>query len=132
MAKAEFYFSTGKRKTSVARVKLTFGDGTILINNVPLRDYFRGIERFQSEVNEPLLVTKSTNKYNVTVNVKGGGIKGQAEAIRHGIARALAQIDDKMKKVLRQKGLLTRDPRMVERKKPGRPKARKSFQFSKR
>jgi small subunit ribosomal protein S9 len=124
--------ATGRRKTSIAQVRLIpNGQGKVVINAKPMEEYFRGYDRQLQTVVSPL--NKAEQKgYDVSVKVVGGGLTGQAEAIRHGLARALARIDDKFKKIMRKEGFLTRDPRMVERKKPGQPKARKRFQYSKR
>jgi small subunit ribosomal protein S9 len=127
-----FYWGLGRRKTSVARVKLVAGKGIISINKMKDQDYFKGLDRYIEDIKAPLNVTKTLNKFDIKVNVKGGGVTGQAGAIQLGIARALSLIDEANHKMLRNAGMLTRDPRMVERKKPGKPKARKSFQFSKR
>lgn len=122
---------TGRRKTAVARVYLKSGSGIITINRRKFEDYFKNpVHRMIIET--PLLVTQTRQKFDISVNVKGGGISGQAGAVRHGIARAILQSNPELKSKLRQEGLLTRDAREVERKKPGRPKARKRFQFSKR
>ncbi|MBI5245163.1 MAG: 30S ribosomal protein S9 [Elusimicrobia bacterium] len=124
--------ATGRRKTSVAQVRLIpNGVGKILINAKPAEEYFRGHDRHLAALRSPLDKTEQKT-YDVTVKVNGGGVTGQAEAIRHGLARALAQVEDRFKKIMRKEGLLTRDSRMVERKKPGQPKARKRFQYSKR
>lgn len=121
----------GRRKTSVARVYLQEGNGEIYINGRELKDYFTtGV--LQYKVEQPLAITGTKGKYNVDVKVFGGGITGQAEAIRLGISRALCDIDADFRTQLKPEGLLTRDPRMVERKKYGQKKARKKFQFSKR
>ncbi|MCK5533629.1 30S ribosomal protein S9 [bacterium] len=125
-------WGVGRRKNAVARVRILPGKGKITINKKLLDVYFLGHEGLKIRVVEPLELTKMINKFNVFVNVKGGGISGQSGAIKHGLSRALAQLDEKTKKVLRKEGFLTRDSRMVERKKPGMPKARKKFQFSKR
>ena len=121
----------GRRKTSVARVYVQPGKGLIKVNNRELNDYFRS-EILQTTVKQALTAVKLESNYDVRVNVEGGGVKGQAEAIRLGIARALVKINDETRAPLRKEGLLTRDSRMVERKKPGRRKARRKFQFSKR
>jgi small subunit ribosomal protein S9 len=121
----------GRRKTSIARVYLTEGEGKITINGKDYTTYFP-IAVLQYKVQQPFKLTDTTNKYNVSVNVKGGGITGQAEAIRLGISRSLTQINEEYKPLLKAEELLTRDPRMVERKKFGQKKARKKFQFSKR
>ncbi|MDR1740056.1 MAG: 30S ribosomal protein S9 [Bacteroidales bacterium] len=121
----------GRRKTAVARVYLTVGNGTISINDRDYKEYFP-TTTLQYIVNQAFEVTNTGGKYDVKANLDGGGIKGQAEALRLGIARALVGVDEEYKAALKAKGLLTRDSRMVERKKPGRPGARKRFQFSKR
>ncbi|SEG07747.1 small subunit ribosomal protein S9 [Caloramator fervidus] len=126
------YYGTGRRKTSVARVRLVPGEGNIIINKRTLDDYFGGLETLKVIVKQPLVLTGNLNKYDVLVNVHGGGFTGQAGAIRHGIARALVQADPELKPVLKKAGFLTRDPRMVERKKYGLKKARRAPQFSKR
>lgn len=123
--------TVGRRKTSVARIFLTEGKGNITINNKETKDYFK-TNTLLYKVNQPFLLTDTAKKFDVTVNVQGGGITGQAEAVRLGISRALIQIDPEFRKALKPEGLLTRDPRMVERKKFGQKKARKRFQFSKR
>jgi len=125
------YFGTGRRKSSVARVRLIPGTGKILINNRPLEDYF-GLETLQMIVKQPLEVTENTNRFDVIVKVEGGGFSGQAGAVRHGIARALLKADPELRPGLKKAGLLTRDPRMKERKKYGLKKARRAPQFSKR
>ena len=122
---------TGKRKTAVARVFLRNGSGNILINGKKIEDYFPG-EIFTIIAKKPLEVTESLSNYDIKINVSGGGYSGQAEACRHGIARALDAADNTNHKVLRANGFLTRDSRMVERKKYGRRGARRRFQFSKR
>ncbi|HBD93704.1 MAG: 30S ribosomal protein S9 [Spirochaetes bacterium GWF1_31_7] len=125
------YFSTGRRKTSVARAVVAKGKGNIVINGKPLKDYFpAGL--FDMIVKQPLVVTNTVDSYDIKVNVYGGGMSGQAGAIRHAIARALDLIDEKNHTPMKKLKLLTRDPRMVERKKYGQKKARKRFQFSKR
>jgi|SRR5690349_4084898 len=121
----------GRRKTSVARIYLKPGKGEITVNDRALKDYFLS-EIHQTLVKQALLATKQESGYDVTVNVEGGGITGQAEAVRLGIARALVELNAEHKPVLRKEGFMTRDSRMVERKKPGRRKARRKFQFSKR
>jgi small subunit ribosomal protein S9 len=121
----------GRRKTAVARVYLTIGNGNIAINARDYKEYFP-TTTLQYVVTQAFDVTGTTGKYDVKANLDGGGIKGQAEALRLGIARALVGIDETYRPSLKAKGLLTRDSRMVERKKPGHPKARKRFQFSKR
>lgn len=121
----------GRRKAAVARVLLSDGKGKITVNNRDYREYF-GAETLQYVVTQPLVVLNAVDKYDINVNLDGGGVKGQAEALRLGITRALVLIDAENKSVLKANGFVTRDPREVERKKPGRPKARKRFQFSKR
>jgi small subunit ribosomal protein S9 len=127
----EIINTIGRRKTSIARVYVKPGKGTILINDRELASYFTS-EILQITVKQALTLSKAEGSYDVTVNVEGGGNKGQAEAIRLGIARALVNINAENRAPLRKEGLLTRDSRMVERKKPGRRKARRKFQFSKR
>lgn len=122
---------TGRRKTSVARVYMQPGAGNILINNKEYKEYFPTTIH-QYLVSQPFALTQTGGQYDVTVNVTGGGIHGQAEAARLGISRALVEINADYKPMLKEFGLMTRDPRMVERKKFGRAKARKRFQFSKR
>lgn len=121
----------GRRKTAVARVYLSKGKGKITVNEKDVVEFFP-IDVLQSKINQPFDLTDTKGKYDVTANVSGGGINGQAEAIRLGISRALVEVSPDNKPLLKVEGLMTRDPRMVERKKPGRPKARKKFQFSKR
>lgn len=121
----------GRRKTAIARVYVKPGKGDIKVNDRDLKEYFLS-EIHQTVVRQALVAVKADGTYDVTVNVEGGGIKGQAEAVRLGIARALVEANVENKPALRKEGLLTRDSRMVERKKPGRRKARRRFQFSKR
>jgi len=121
----------GRRKAAVARVYLNDGKGSITVNGRDYKEYF-GTETLQYVVTQPLELLNATDKYDIVVNLEGGGVKGQAEALRLGISRALVTIDEENKKALKTNGFLTRDPREVERKKPGQPKARKRFQFSKR
>ncbi len=123
---------TGRRKTSVAQAKLAKGTGVITVNAKVLADYFKGHEKYQAIVKAPLTVTSLEKEYDVTAKVQGGGISSQAGALRHAIARSVAEISEELKKTVKKAGFLTRDPRMVERKKPGQPGARKRFQFSKR
>jgi small subunit ribosomal protein S9 len=125
------YCGTGRRKTSVARVRLVPGKGRVTINKRSLEGYFSS-KPHEVLVKEPLELTGTLEKFDVLVRVNGGGNSGQAGAIRHGIARALVKADDALRPSLHKAGFLTRDSRMVERKKPGRPGARKRFQFSKR
>jgi len=122
---------TGRRKTSVARVYIRDGNGKIEVNGKDLNVYF-SLGEHVLMVRQPLMVTASENKYDIVINVYGGGCNGQAGACRHGLARALSQVDHTNYASLRANGYLTRDPRMVERKKYGRPGARRRFQFSKR
>ena len=130
MAKVQ-YFGTGRRKTSVARVRLLPGSGKFTINGRDIDEFF-GLETLKVIVRQPLTVTNTTAKYDVIANVKGGGFTGQAGAIRHGIARALNEANSEYRPALKSNGFLTRDPRMKERKKYGLKKARKAPQFSKR
>lgn len=123
--------AVGRRKAAVARVIVKEGNGQITINKRPLDVYFPS-SILQYIVKQPLLTLESTEKYDIHVNLDGGGYKGQAEALRLAIARALVKINPEDKPALRAQGFMTRDPRSVERKKPGQPKARKRFQFSKR
>ncbi|HNY54616.1 MAG: 30S ribosomal protein S9 [Sphingobacteriales bacterium] len=121
----------GRRKTAVARVYLKSGKGTFIVNGKDIKEYI-SLKQLVDRAIKPLNVTESIDKFDITVNVKGGGIKGQAEAISLGIARALVKNDETVKPALKAENLMTRDSRMVERKKFGKKKARKSFQFSKR
>jgi small subunit ribosomal protein S9 len=123
--------SLGRRKTAVARVYLQEGTGKITINKRDYKEFFP-TAILHYVVEQPLQLTNNLDKYDIKANLNGGGITGQAEALRLGIARALVKIDPEYRPVLKQNGLMKRDPRMVERKKPGQPKARKQFQFSKR
>lgn len=125
------YLGTGRRKHSVARVRLLPGDGKITINHRELNDYF-GLETLRLIVKQPLLLTETADRYDVHVNVYGGGIAGQAGAIRHGVARALLKVDPALRPPLKKAGFLTRDARMKERKKYGLKAARRAPQFSKR
>lgn len=127
----EVIHKIGRRKTAVARVYLAEGKGKITVNKKDLADYFT-TATLQYKVNQPLALTNNDGNFDITVNVYGGGITGQAEAIRLGISRIMCEIDPENRLVLKPEGLLTRDPRMVERKKFGQKKARKKFQFSKR
>jgi small subunit ribosomal protein S9 len=123
--------SLGRRKTAVARVYLKKGTGTVTVNKKDYKVFFP-VPTLQYKIEQAFAITETTGQYDITVNVAGGGINGQAEAIRMGIARALVKVAADFKPMLKPDGLLTRDSRMVERKKPGQPKARKKFQFSKR
>ncbi len=129
--KAVRFPATGRRKDAVARVWLSPGNGQVTVNGKPLLEYFKR-ETLKMIIEQPLVLTESLGKYDIVANVRGGGLSGQAGALRHGIARALAKADEDLRPRLKAAGFLTRDPRMVERKKYGRPKARKRFQFSKR
>ena len=131
MAKSARFYGTGRRKKSIARVYLTPGKGEIKINKRPIDEYF-GLETLKVIVRQPLAATDTVDKFDVLVNVKGGGYTGQAGAIRHGISRALLQADSDYRPVLKKEGFLTRDPRMKERKKYGLKAARRAPQFSKR
>ena len=130
MAKVQ-YFGTGRRKKSIARVRLVPGEGKVLINTRDIENYF-GLETLRVIVNQPLVLTGTKDRFDVLVSVYGGGYTGQAGAIRHGISRALLKADQNLKPELKKAGYLTRDPRMKERKKYGLKKARKASQFSKR
>ena len=125
------YDAVGRRKNAVARVRLTPGTGKRVINKVQMKKYLQR-ETLEMIVEQPLQTVGLSDSFDVFVNVNGGGLSGQAGAIRHGITRALVEFDEKLRPALKTRGFLTRDPRMVERKKAGRPKARKRFQFSKR
>jgi len=127
----EIVNAIGRRKAAIARIYVKEGNGTIQVNERPVEEYFPTLP-LQHIVKQPLVVAGTEGKYDITANITGGGPKGQAEALRLAIARALVKINEEEKSKLRGEGLLTRDPRVVERKKPGRPKARKRFQFSKR
>ncbi len=123
--------SLGRRKTAIARIYVKDGNGSITVNKRDYKEYFP-TSILQYVVDQPFNLTETAGKYDIKVNLTGGGIKGQAEALRLAISRALIKIDPEYRGVLKENGLLRRDPRMVERKKPGQPKARKKFQFSKR
>ncbi|TNF47313.1 MAG: 30S ribosomal protein S9 [Bacteroidetes bacterium] len=127
----EIINTLGRRKTSVARVYLSKGTGKVIVNSKDYKEAFP-VAVLQSKIQQPFEITNTVGQYDVKVNVMGGGINGQAEAIRLGISRALVEVSEENKPLLKAEGLMTRDPRMVERKKPGQPKARKKFQFSKR
>jgi len=133
MAKKEniVFYGTGRRKSSIARVRVVEGSGKITVNGEDLDNYF-SVETLKVIVRQPLAVTNTVSKYDVICTVKGGGLSGQAGAIRHGIARALNEANSEFRPVLKTNGFLTRDPRMKERKKYGLKKARKAPQFSKR
>jgi small subunit ribosomal protein S9 len=129
--KTSEFLGTGRRKTSVARVRLSSGTGKVTVNGRAFENYFP-TDSLRMVVQQPLVVTSTTDKFDIRVNVSGGGPTGQAGAVRHGIARALLHVDAALRPSLKAEGLLTRDPRMKERKKYGQPGARKRFQFSKR
>ena len=131
MAQTTQYYGTGRRKKSVARVWLRPGQGAISVNRREFTNYFP-TETHRMVICQPLQLTNTMGQFDVFVNVGGGGVSGQAGAVRHGIARALLLFDDKLRTTLKRAGLLTRDPRMRERKKYGQPGARKQFQYSKR
>ena len=131
MAKTEKYYGTGRRKKAIARVYLVPGNGNVTINKRSMDEYF-GLETLKVIVRQPLAATDNVDKFDVIVNVRGGGYTGQAGAIRHGIARALLQVDADYRPTLKKAGYLTRDPRMKERKKYGLKAARRAPQFSKR
>src|SRR5580704_4666076 len=131
MAALTEFLGTGRRKTSVARVRLASGSGKFVVNGRPFENYFP-TETLRMVVNQPLVVTSLAGKFDIRVNVNGGGPTGQAGAVRHGIARALLKVDLNLRPALKSEGLLTRDSREKERKKYGQPGARKRFQYSKR
>ena len=131
MADTKEFLGTGRRKTAVARVRLATGSGKVIVNGRPFENYFP-IENLRMHALQPLTVTDNAARFDVRVNVTGGGPNGQAGAVRHGIARALLLVDPNLRPALKTAGFLTRDPRMKERKKSGQPGARKRFQFSKR
>lgn len=131
MANLTEFVAIGRRKTSTARVYMRPGSGRVIVNRRPLDEYFK-METRRRILLSPFDVTETSGMYDLVVNVRGGGLTGQSEAIRLGASRALVQADEERRKALREAGFLTRDPRMVERKKYGQPKARKRFQFSKR
>lgn len=130
-AKVEKIWATGRRKKAIARARICAGKGEILVNKQPLNEYFKS-ELLQNEVKTALVLIEATDKYDVQITVTGGGLSGQAGACRHAIARALVLSNETFKKTIKSAGLLTRDPRMKERKKYGLKKARKAPQFSKR
>ena len=131
MAKQAYFQKTGRRKTAVAQVRLLQGGDSIIINGVPCEELFTRLAHRQT-IERPLILTESLGKYSVVVKVAGGGISGQSDAISHGIARALVEADESLKPLLRYNGLLTRDSRVKERKKPGLKRARKAKQYTKR
>ena len=127
----QYFDAVGRRKEAIARIKLTPGTGKRTANKRTMKSYLAR-EILEMVVEQPLKLVGLSDKVDISVTVNGGGLSGQAGAIRHGIARALCKYDESLRPILKKEGLLTRDPRMVERKKPGKPKARKKFQFSKR
>lgn len=127
-----YFYGTGRRKTAVARVRLTPGTGTFIVNNKTATDYFGGRQLNQIIIEQALRLVNRLGQYNVSVKVVGGGVSGQAGAVRHGIARALIQADETLRPALKKNGLLTRDARAKERKKPGLKRARKAPQYTKR
>ncbi len=131
MEKQAYFYGTGRRKTAVARVKMMPGTGAIIINGIPYEELFTRIE-LRRRILQPLMATESMGKYNVVVKVEGGGTASQSGAVSHGIARALVEVDERSKDALRKNGLLTRDSRAKERKKPGLKRARKAPQYTKR
>jgi len=131
LGKKNYFHGTGRRKTAVAQVRLFPGNGAIIVNGTPYEERFTRLEHRQ-KIMKPLLVTENMGKYDTMVKVAGGGVTGQCDAISHGIARALLKADEKLRLLLRQDGLLTRDPRIKERKKPGLKRARKAPQYTKR
>ena len=131
MEKQSYFYGTGRRKTAIARVKIMPGNGTIIINGIPYEDLYTRLE-LRRRIVQPLVITESMGKYNIVVKVEGGGSSSQGGAVSHGIARALVEADEKSKDLLRKGGLLTRDSRGKERKKPGLKRARKAPQYTKR
>ncbi|MCM1330887.1 MAG: 30S ribosomal protein S9 [Ruminococcus sp.] len=130
-SKQPYFYGTGRRKSSVARVRVYAGSGNITINGRTLDDYF-GLETLKLIVKQPLILTENADKFDIVCTVAGGGVTGQAGAIRHGLSRALLQVNEELRPVLKKAGFLTRDPRMKERKKYGLKAARRAPQFSKR
>lgn len=131
MEKQTYFYAVGKRKTAIARVKLLPGKGSITVNGIPYEERFPRLKHRRT-ILQPLVLTDSVDKYDAVVKVIGGGVSGQDEAISHGIARALLKADEKLRPVLRKNGMLTRDSRVKERKKPGLKRARKAPQYTKR
>jgi small subunit ribosomal protein S9 len=127
-----YFYGNGRRKSAVARVRLYPGGGEITVNGKPATEYFGGRVAHHAMIAQPLRLTNTLNQYNVMVNVRGGGVSGQASAVRHGIARALTTADGELRGPLKRAGLLTRDARVKERKKPGLKRARKAPQYTKR
>ncbi|MCX7911434.1 MAG: 30S ribosomal protein S9 [Dehalococcoidales bacterium] len=131
MDKQTYFRGTGRRKTAVAQVKIVAGNGAIIVDGVPMEQRFPCLEH-RRIITQPFLVTETLGKFNAIIKVEGGGVSGQSDAIAHGIARALVKADERYKPLLRQYGLLTRDARVKERKKPGLKRARKAPQYTKR
>ena len=132
MTEQGYHYGTGRRKSAVARVRLNPGGGSIIVNGKPAREYFGGPDLHQVNIQLPLRLTGTIDRFTVTVRVVGGGVSGQAGAIRHGIARALTRFDEELRPTLKGARLLTRDPRVKERKKVGLKRARKAPQYTKR
>ena len=131
MVEKAYFYGTGRRKTAIARVRLLPGNGAIIVNGTPYEERFPRLEHRRT-ITQPFLVTESLGKYNAVIKVEGGGISAQGGAISHGIARAMIRADESLRPILRQNGLLTRDSRVKERKKPGLKRARKAPQYTKR
>jgi small subunit ribosomal protein S9 len=131
MDKQTYFHGTGRRKTATAQVKLTAGNGAIIVNGMPYEQRFPSLEH-QRVIIQPFILTETNGRYSAVIKVEGGGVTGQSGAISHGISRALASADERLKPLLRQNGLLTRDARAKERKKPGLKRARKAPQYTKR
>lgn len=132
MEQVRFHYGTGRRKTAVARVRLYPGSGSVTVNGKSIREYFGGRQIYEVSILQPLRLTGTLERYDVKAKVVGGGVSGQAGAVRHGIARALARSDDELRPLLKKAHLLTRDPRVKERKKVGLKRARKAPQYTKR
>ena len=132
MSEQPYHYGTGRRKTAVARVRIFPGSGQIVVNGRPSPDYFGGRSVYQTDITQPLRLTNTLDRFDVSVRVSGGGNSGQAGAIRHGISRALTRFDEELRPVLKRAKLLTRDPRAKERKKVGLKRARKAPQYTKR
>ncbi|MDR1926909.1 MAG: 30S ribosomal protein S9 [Endomicrobium sp.] len=126
------YLATGRRKTAVSRVKVLAGSGKVMVNDRTVSEYFGGLERLRKAALNPMSIWEGVRSYDFYINANGGGVSGQAGAISHSLARVILKLNESSKSALKKAGFLTRDSRMVERKKSGRPKARKRFQFSKR
>ena len=130
--KQSYFYGTGRRKAAIARVRLYPGNGQIVVNSKSVEEYFGARSLYGQMVNQPLVITETQTKFNITVKVLGGGVTGQAGAVRHGLARALIQADSTLRPALKKAGMLFRDPRVKERKKPGLKRARKAPQYTKR